>query len=132
MDASKQNSWLDRKKIQDWVVTTVLYLVTMVLGLLAFVAMPDIARLLVALTAAQAPNVNSVQARGMVSTARNVSTMLAGLLFLAVAVGGMEFHFRHRGKRRSYRIFAWTIGIEIAIIIAHQILKAVVIEGLLA
>ncbi len=127
MDASTQNSSIDRKKIQDWVITTVLYAVTIVLGLLAFIAMPDISRLVVALTIAQAPDVNVVQARGMVSTARNVSTMLAGLGLLAVAVGGMEFHFRNRGKRRSYRIFAWTIGIEIAVIIAHQILLRLVL-----
>jgi hypothetical protein len=127
MDASKQNTWLDRKKLQDWAITTVLYLITIALGLVAFIGIPDIARLLIALTAAQNADINTVQARGMVSTARNVSTMCAGLGLMVVSVGGMEYHFRNRGKRKSYRIFAWTIGIEIAIIVLHQIVLRVLI-----
>jgi hypothetical protein len=127
MIVSKLTTWFDRQKIGNWIITTVLFLVTIALGLAAFIAMPDIARLVVAMTVAQAPDVNVVQARGMVSTARNVSTMMAGLLFLIVAVGGMEYHFRNRGSRKSYRIFAWTIGIEIAIILAHQIMLRLII-----
>lgn len=34
-----------------------------------------------------------------------------------VIIGGFEFHFRHPGDARSWQIFSWTIGIEVAILL---------------
>jgi len=127
MDTPKQNSRLDSKKIRDWLVTLVLFAITIALGLLVFLTIPLIATMVVNYLPDQSLEISRVQEAGMVATANNVGTMVGGLLLLVVSVGGMEFHFKNRGRRRSYRIFAWTIGIELAIVAAHQILIRVLV-----
>jgi len=48
----------------------------------------------------------------------NYATIAIGVLVWigAVVIGGMEYHFKRIGKRNSYRVFAWTIGIELALL----------------
>ena len=36
---------------------------------------------------------------------------------IAVIIGGFEFHFRRYGDIRSWRMFSWAIGVEIAILL---------------
>ncbi len=127
MDTFQQPATFDRKHIQNVVITSVLYLTTIVLGVLTFIALPDVSRLIVSLAAGLDPEVGITQTRGLVSTARNISALLGGIALLAIFFGGMEFHFRNKGTRKSYRVFAWTIGIEIAIILMHQVLLWVVL-----
>ena len=127
MDTFQQQFTFDRKNIRNLVITTTLYIITIALGIVAFLVLPDVSRLLVLPIVAQNPDASITQTRGMVSTARNVSTILGGIALLAIFFGGMEFHFRNKGTRRSYRIFAWTIGIEIAIILIHQVLLLIVL-----
>ena len=50
--------------------------------------------------------------------------MLA-IYLLAMVVGGMEHHFKHIGQRRSFQVFAWTIAIEIALILVGYLLQVV-------
>ena len=49
---------------------------------------------------------------------RYTSLFVGGILWLAMVIGGMEFHFNQKrlGSGRSYRILAWTIGIEIVLV----------------
>ena len=51
----------------------------------------------------------------------NLTAMIEPMMivFLGVVVGGLEYHFHHIGKRRSWRIFTWTLGIEVALIIVN-------------
>jgi uncharacterized membrane protein YbhN (UPF0104 family) len=42
----------------------------------------------------------------------------------AVVIGGMEYHFKRAGQRNSYRLFAWTIGIELVIIGVSLLLRS--------
>ena len=42
--------------------------------------------------------------------------LLAGV-WIAAFVGGGEYHYRHLGTRASWRLFGWTIGIELAILL---------------
>jgi hypothetical protein len=39
-----------------------------------------------------------------------------GMAWIALAVGGGEYHFRHVGRRRSWRLFAWTVAVELMIL----------------
>ena len=113
---SKQNEISRSRKIGLWLLTAVLWVATVGLGFLAFIAFQDIATTAVGYILAGDPEVDVVQARGWVTTTRNVSTMIAGVLWLIMVIGGMEYHFRHVGQRRSWRIFAWTLGIELLLI----------------
>lgn len=105
------------KKIMHGLLATVLWLATAGVGFLAFIAIQDIVTSAVALALVdQTAEIGVVETHGWITTARNVSTIFGGLLWLAVVVGGMEYHFRHYGQRRSYRVFAWTLGIEAVLI----------------
>ncbi len=112
------------KKIMHWLLTLVLWAGTAVLGFLAFIAIQDIVTTAVAFAFAGTdnPEIGVVETRGWITTARNVSTILGGLVWLAVVVGGIEYHFRYVGQRRSYRVFAWTLGIEAALILISTFL----------
>jgi hypothetical protein len=117
MTTSNDNEIPQSKKIMLWVLTAGLWVATLVMGFLAFVAIQDIATTGVGFLLSRVEDMGLVERRGWVTTTRNVSTILAGLVWLTVAVGGMEYHFRHMGQRRSYRLFAWTLGIEAALIV---------------
>ncbi|MBZ0301013.1 MAG: hypothetical protein K8J31_14795 [Anaerolineae bacterium] len=56
----------------------------------------------------------------------NYGTIAIGILVWigAVVIGGMEYHFKRIGKRSSYRVFAWTIGIELALLAIGTLLRA--------
>ncbi len=45
------------------------------------------------------------------------------LWIVTVCIAGMEYHFKRIGKRSSYRVFAWTIGIECALIFVALLLR---------
>ncbi|HLV37037.1 MAG TPA: hypothetical protein VKY59_18070 [Spirillospora sp.] len=119
MTTSNENEIPQSKKIMLWVLTAGLWVATLVMGFLAFVAIQDIATTGVGFLLSRIEDMGLVERRGWVTTTRNVSTILAGLAWLTVAVGGMEYHFRHMGQRRSYRLFAWTLGIEMALLIIN-------------
>ena len=39
------------------------------------------------------------------------------ILFIAVAIGGAEFHYRRVGQARSWQVFGWTLAAEISILV---------------
>ena len=47
---------------------------------------------------------------------------LLGLGFLIFIVATSEYHRKHVGTRQSWRLFAWTIGIEIGLTIIYYLL----------
>jgi hypothetical protein len=125
MTTSEKNSLVDPKKIGIWLLTLVLWLVTMVLGVLAIMALSDIARLVISMVVSQNADVGATATRGWITSVRNIAIIVGGILWIGVAVGGMEYHFRHKGQRKSYKVFAWTIGIEIGLLVLQQILLRV-------
>lgn len=46
----------------------------------------------------------------------NVVGLLMGVLALAILIGGFDFYFEQAGKRRSWVIFSWTLGIQLALL----------------
>ncbi len=57
----------------------------------------------------------------------NYATIGIGVVLwiMLIVIGGMEYHFKRIGERNSYRVFAWTFGIELVIIVACSLLKNV-------
>ena len=41
---------------------------------------------------------------------------------LLVIVGGFDFHFDHAGKRRSWKLFGWTLGIQLGLLLLVYLL----------
>jgi anti-sigma factor RsiW len=39
-----------------------------------------------------------------------------GMAWIALVVGGGEYHVRYVGRRRSWRLFAWTVAVELVIL----------------
>lgn len=50
-------------------------------------------------------------------TIRNVTVLILALLYIAFAVGSGEYHSRRVGQRSSWRLFGWTIVVQLAILI---------------
>jgi hypothetical protein len=51
-----------------------------------------------------------------------VLIFLLGVGFLIFIIATSEFHRNHVGARESWRLFAWTIGAEVGIIILYYLL----------
>ncbi|MAS36511.1 MAG: hypothetical protein CL610_21080 [Anaerolineaceae bacterium] len=122
MTTSDQEQIPQSRKIILWLLTAILWLATAGVGFLAILSFQDIVTTLIALLLSTTIEVGIVETRGWITTARNISTIVGGLFWLGVVVGGMEYHFRHVGERRSWRIFAWTLGIEIALILVSVLI----------
>ena len=45
-----------------------------------------------------------------------------GFVALVAMIGTTEYHFKHVGEPKSWRLFAWTIAIEVSIILLYYIL----------
>lgn len=60
---------------------------------------------------------NTVQAQALALTLGNWGTFLLGAVWIAMVVGGGEFHYRNFGRRRSWQLFVWTILAELAVLV---------------
>jgi hypothetical protein len=48
---------------------------------------------------------------------RNGSVLILALLYIPFAVGTGEYHHRRVGQRSSWRLFGWTITLQLAILV---------------
>ncbi|MDE0608451.1 MAG: hypothetical protein OXH77_00880 [Anaerolineaceae bacterium] len=116
---------------QDWngllrrgvlvLLTAILYLLTLALGVLALLALVRTVEFGSALLIAQYDLVAPANARGVMTVLRNVTAIGGGLLLLAVAVFGLEYHWKHRGQGRSLRLIALTLGVELALLALERL-----------
>lgn len=44
-----------------------------------------------------------------------------GIMWIALVIGGGEYHYRKLGQRQSWRLFGWTIAVELLIVILPYI-----------
>lgn len=51
-----------------------------------------------------------------------VMAFFLGLVFLVFIIASTEYHLKHMGLRRSWLLFAWSIAVEVSIIILYYIL----------
>jgi hypothetical protein len=49
--------------------------------------------------------------------AYNALALLLALLWIVVVVGGGEYHRTRIGRPRSWQLFGWTLGVELAILL---------------
>jgi hypothetical protein len=43
--------------------------------------------------------------------------VILSILWIAIIIGGGEYHFKRIGQPRSWKVFGWTIGIELFILV---------------
>lgn len=51
-----------------------------------------------------------------------VVALIMTALALVIVVGGFDYHLDHAGKRRSWRLFAWTLGVQLALLLLSYLL----------
>ena len=47
----------------------------------------------------------------------NWAVFVLAILWLALVVGGAEYHYRRFGQRSSWKLFGWTIAVEVLILV---------------
>ena len=101
----------------------VLWLVTVILGLYSIWAILDVVIALILLLPSLGLVDSSVRLVGMTNVARWSVLIVGGAVWLLVTIGGLEYHFKRIGQPESWRLFAWTIGLELALIAPGLILR---------
>ncbi|MCI0397716.1 MAG: hypothetical protein L0332_21805 [Chloroflexi bacterium] len=43
--------------------------------------------------------------------------MFLAVVWIAVVIGGAEYHYRHAGQPGSWKVFAWTFAAEVSILL---------------
>lgn len=102
-----------RRSISAGVVTVVLWVLTAVLGLLDILAIRSILVTLYILLGGDTGG----HGYWVAVNVSNWSVLVTGLLWIAVTVGGGEFHRKRVGQRSSWIAFAITIAVEAVILI---------------
>jgi hypothetical protein len=128
MDSSQPGLQIDAKKIGIRVITAVLWLATVALGLLAVLFFQDAVYVqtnLFVMRGIESQTMSSTTGSGLERVLQYGILFVGIPLWIGVAIFGMEFHFKPKniGRRKSFRILAWTLGIEVAILIVSIILK---------
>ena len=49
-------------------------------------------------------------------------TFLLGIIFLLFIIATTEYHMKRIGRRESWRLFGWSIAVEVSIIILYYLL----------
>lgn len=109
------------RRVLLWLLTAALWLLSVGLGVLALDALVRSVEFGGALLIARSGLVPAANARGLLTVLRYGAAMAGGLLLLAVAIPGLDYHFKHSGERRSWRLFAWTFGGELALLALERL-----------
>jgi hypothetical protein len=56
-------------------------------------------------------------ARARADPFSKLAALVMTLFALAVLIGGFDFHFDNAGKRRSWVVFGWTLGIQLGLLL---------------
>ena len=115
------------RKIGQIIITVTLWLATVLLGLLAVIELVRgvDAQILVYIFNRMQRDEMGIRTADSLSAVANLATILCtGLVWIGFVIGfGMTYHFKRVGKRSSYRVFAWTIGVEVVLILIGFLLE---------
>jgi hypothetical protein len=56
------------------------------------------------------------------SATGNLSSLVMAIIALAIVVGGIDFHWKHAGEPRSFKVFALTFGFQLAVLALYILL----------
>ena len=101
-----------KKSIPSGIVAIILWFLSFGLGLEDIYAIKELISLLILSRTRDLP---------VATNAGLASVYIVGLLFLIFIIISTEFHAKNYGTPRSWRLFAWTFGIEILIYLIYII-----------
>jgi hypothetical protein len=110
---SLQSNQSNVGKVASMALTVVLWLVTMGLGLEAIYMCKEIFYLVF------------VQLGGNIRVAERIVLLFVfflGVVFLVFAIGTTEYHRKWAGQPKSWRVFAWSIAVELSILALYYLL----------
>jgi hypothetical protein len=113
MDQFERSYSLRPRFIISAFLAVLLWLSTAVLGFLNLVSIRDIA--LIALTDA---GLNPQE----ISFLTILAVMTGAMGFIALVIGGAEFHYKRIGHPSSWKVFIWTIAIQLLVLITPYFL----------
>jgi hypothetical protein len=102
-----------QEKVIVPIVAFILWAVTVVLAFWHIVVVPDV---LIQLYGRLVANMPQMSAYWTAVNLQNWVIFLLAVVFIAVVLGGGEYHYRHYGQSRSWKLLAWTIGIQLLIL----------------
>lgn len=108
MDAEPQP-----RRVATSILAVVLWLVSFALGLQGIYFLTQIIALI------------RVRLGGSVDEATTASlgwVFILGLLFLIFIIASTEYHLKRVGKPESWRLFGWTIAVELSLLVLYYIL----------
>lgn len=92
-----------------WIPTVLLWLGTAILGLYEIALLREvILRAYARFSPASSQWLQQAQALG------SWGVFLMGAVWIALVIGGAEYHYRHAGQRSSWRLFTWTLLTQVA------------------
>jgi hypothetical protein len=113
MDQFERSYSLRPRYIISALLAGLLWLSTAVLGFLNLVSVRDIA--MITLTDAG----RSPEEVGFLTI---LAVMTATIGFIALVIGGAEYHYKHIGHPSSWKVFVWTITIQLLILLVPYFL----------
>lgn len=99
--------------------TTVLWLGSVVLGIFEIIILRSWVQSLYAMLFAMPAQRYGQQYWDSV-TLGNFTVLILGILAVVFFVGTGEYHARHLGSSGSRKLFAWTFGIQLLILLAYS------------
>lgn len=126
--STDQVSPLKKKLLQ--VLTFVLWLTTVALGFLVLTtALDAVDAQILAFTfeKVESQEMGLTTGNGLRRIAAYATVFVLVVIWIGgIAIAGMEYHLKRSGQRKSYRILAWTIGIEVILIVVGILLQQTV------
>lgn len=100
-------------------ITFALWLVSAALVFLVILVLRDLIVLLYAWGASEPvnPDIQYGSRYWLGLNISNFTTMILGVLGMAFVVGSGEYHYRHWGTSRSWRLLGWSLGTEAVILV---------------
>jgi hypothetical protein len=103
-------------KVFSPVLAFILWLATAALGLWNIVVIQQMVYRISALFASADALVSSQEYGASVIAGQWIVYILA-IVYIAVFIGGAEYHYQHVGQPQSWRLFRWTLGLELFILL---------------
>jgi hypothetical protein len=106
-------------KIMSGGLAVLLWLTSIVLGIVEIVTVRNALLALYAWVVTQS-SVTPEQLRSTYGSAMFISqasVFVLALVMVGVAIGTGEYHAKHFGERRSWRLFGWVLGIELLLLL---------------
>ncbi len=114
MDSSMiRNIFEEAKKSRKYAAAIGLYILTCVLGVIAYLA----ARRIVLSTHTRIFPINPLSGTGSINFVNIITSMVLVFPLIAIIIGGFEYHHRRVGEAGSWRFFARTLAGELAILL---------------